>query len=251
MALDMVWAATAALLWVRLSALFFLTPIFSTARVAPGVSAIFLLALAGVLASTEGLLPYRPSGVGSFVLAVLAETLTGAVMGFALQCVFAAVSMAGQILDLQLGLSMGAMFDPVTRSRSPVLGSLFSMFAVAVFFGLDGHLALLQGFAFAARELPPGAWWFLASPGPLVALFGSVFVLAVTLIAPALAFMLLLEVVLAVVSRALPQFNIFFVGLPVKIMAGLAVLALTANTLPLSMAGGFARAWAFWGGLAR
>lgn len=250
-ALNYAWAATAALLWVRLAALFFLTPVFSTMKVPPSITALILLMLSGVLASSPGVQAYLPATPAAFVVAALAECVTGAVMGFALQCVFAAASMAGQVLDMQLGFSIGAIFDPVTRARSPVLGTVFSLLAASIFFGLDAHLTMIQGLQFAAVQIPAGKPWLFESPQWLIAIFGSVFTLAVVLIAPVLVLMLLLEVALAVISRSLPQFNIFFVSLPIKTLSGLVGLALTIHSMPALLSQGFGRAFQFWNGVLR
>ena len=106
------------------------------------------------------------------------------------------------------------MLDPVTRANAPMIGVALSMLGLSVFFGSEGHHALLRGIAQTTQWVPPGAVWQLPSAAPLIKMAGSMFSLAIVVMAPALFLLLLVEAVLDVMSRVLPQMNVMFVGMP-------------------------------------
>src|SRR5688572_13299735 len=128
---DEAWMLATVLLWVRLGAVFFMSPFVSAAKVPATVVVLLTFVLAGLFTSVfQVRAAQAPGNVVQLSLAMAAEVLTGALMGFALQCAFAAFAMAGQVLDVQMGFGMGSIFDPVTRSNTPVLGTVMALFAV-------------------------------------------------------------------------------------------------------------------------
>jgi flagellar biosynthetic protein FliR len=248
---DEAWMIATVLLWVRLGVLFFVSPIVSAARVPATVAVLFTLALSGLLAMTfQSHAVPSPGGLG-FAVAVFGEVFVGALLGFALQCAFAAFSMAGQLLDVQMGFGMGAIFDPVTRSNTPVLGSLLSLFAVALFFAVDGHHAFVRGIAFSVTSLPPGSAPRGASLTDVLRPVGAMFTSAVAVIGPVLFLLLLVELVTMIASRVLPQMNVFFVAIPAKILLGLAALATSSAFIGPVMARAYVEIFRFWDGALR
>jgi flagellar biosynthetic protein FliR len=244
---DEAWMLATVLVWVRLGALFFMSPIVSAAKVPATVVVLITLMLSALLTSTFHVRAAQPVGDAvSLSMAVPAELVTGALMGFAMQCAFAAFSMAGQVLDLQMGFGIGSIFDPVTRSNTPVLGTVLALFAVAFFFAMDGHHAFLRGIAFSVTSIPPGGGVSVGSLGDLMRVVGGMFTSAVAVIAPTLFMLLLVEMVLMMTSRVLPQMNIFFVAVPAKILIGLSVLAATSMFIGPVMARAYAGIFRFW-----
>jgi flagellar biosynthesis protein FliR len=244
---DEAWMLATVLLWVRLGALFFMSPFVSAAKVPAVVVMVFTLVLAGLFTLAFELRAAQSvDQMVPLALAVLSELLTGALMGFALQCAFAAFSMGGQLLDLQMGFGMGSIFDPVTRANTPVLGTVFALFAVAFFFAVDGHHAFVRGIAYSIRAVPPGTAGWGASLADLMRPVGAMFTTAVAVIAPVLFMLLLVEIVLMMVSRVLPQMNVFFVGIPAKILIGLALLAATSAWVGPVMVRAYAGIFRFW-----
>ncbi len=250
--IDPAWVASSLLLWMRLAALFFMTPVFAGFKGPNVVLVVLSLALAGLLsAAWPRPAPSPADNWVQFTLAAFGEVFIGMVMAFGVHAAFAAFSLAGQLLDLQMGFGTGGIFDPVTRGQSPVLASALGALAVVVFFSLDAHHALLRGIAFSVKELPPGQLPTALAADALVRQFGAIFTLALSLIAPVFVVLLLLELGLAIISRVLPQMNVFFVGMPVKILLGMALLALSAPVLPSVMSRAFTSIFLFWTGVLR
>jgi flagellar biosynthetic protein FliR len=221
------WLLGAFLLWLRISAMFLLTPLLHTFAVPPTVRVLFTLCLA--LALAAGLSVEVPLDVstGALIAASAAELALGAAMALAVLTAFAAISMAGRMLDVQVGYGMAQVFDPTTQRQTTPLAAGFDRLAVVFFFVLDGPHALLRGIAFSLERFPLGRPWSpSAAAGPLLQHVAGLFGLAFSLALPVLACLLLVELGLGVLARNLPQMNLFVVGAPVKIGVGLAALAL-------------------------
>jgi flagellar biosynthesis protein FliR len=120
------------------------------------------------------------------------------------------------------------------------------MVAVVVFFSMDAHHAFLRGIAFSLQQVAPGAGFAELNGDAVIRQFGLMFSLGVSLIVPVMLCLLLVEVGLAVVSRVLPQMNVFIVLVPVKLIAGIALFALTVSTLAPSMGRVYASIFHFW-----
>jgi flagellar biosynthetic protein FliR len=207
---------------------------------------LFTLALAGMLSAALELRATPASNVVGFALQVLSEATLGALLGLALHAAFAALGMAGRLLDLQMGFGMGAVLDPVTQSNSPVVGVALMLLGTSVFFGSEGHQALLRGLVFSVQAIPPGGLWELPDAAAVIRPVGMMFGMAVVLMAPALFVLLMVELVLGVASRVLPQMNVLFIGMPVKTLVGLSTLAIAAPVMAPTLSRLYAGVFRFW-----
>ncbi|HYD61572.1 MAG TPA: flagellar biosynthetic protein FliR [Noviherbaspirillum sp.] len=247
MLVDPRWVVSVYLLALRLGVLFVMTPIFSTLSGLVAVRILFTLAVSVVLIWSVGVrVSDVPLTAGSLFAASMAELMVGATLAFGVFAAFGAFSVAGKILDVQTGFGIGSVFDPVTRAGSPLFATIFNLLAVAVFFGMDGHHALLRGIAFSVQQVPPGTGFAALPADAVVRQFGLMFSLGMALIAPVVFCLFLVEVGLALVSRVLPQMNVFVVGIPVKIVAGIAMFALTIGYLGPAMGRVYASVFNYW-----
>jgi flagellar biosynthetic protein FliR len=232
---------------LRFGALFVLAPVFGGASLPAQFRVLFVLAFAAMLVAAvrPAALPIHVEVV-PLVLAALSELAIGAAMAFGLFTAFGAFQFAGKLLDLQIGFSIGTVFDPVTRAQSPLLGSALNMLALVLFFALDGHHMLMRGVAYSLQRVPPGSLPANWSVVPLVDQFGSMFVFGLVLVAPVVFALLLVDVGLGIVSRTMPQLNIFTVGIPAKIVVGLLIFMGTLTALAPVMARVFASTFSYW-----
>ncbi len=245
--LDPAWLMAVFYCAVRLGALLLLSPIFSSLGGLVTVRVLLTLALSVVLVAGLGsALPAPPRELGPVLLAALAELVTGGTLAFGVFAAFGAFSVAGKLLDIQSGFGIGNVYDPVTRGGAPLFATLLNLVAVAVFFGLDGHHALLRGLAFSLRQQAPGAGFHGLDADAALRQFGLMFSLGVALIIPVMLCLLLAETGLAVISRVLPQMNVFVVGVPVKIVVALAILALTVGAMGPVMARVYGSIFLYW-----
>ena len=245
--LDQVWLMSVFLVAVRLGVVLTMTPIFTNLAGLTTVRVLFTLSLSVLLVSGMGVKPVLTSlDLGHIVLAAMGEVVVGATMAFGIFAAFGAFSLAGKILDIQAGFGIGSVYDPVTRTGAPLFASMLDLVAVSVFFGMDAHHALLRGLAFSLQQVAPGAGLRALELEPVIRQFGLMFSLGVALIIPVMLSLLLVEVGMAVISRVLPQMNVIVVGVPVKIFAGVAILAITITSLGPVMGSIFASIFTFW-----
>lgn len=221
-----------ALVFARVVGLFAVAPVFSN-RFVP-VTLRVALALACSLAVLPVLPPLATVGWARLMALVAAETLVGATAGFAATLVFAAVQFAGQLLDIDMGFGVAGLLDPGSGAPAAIVGSLHWILALLLFLSLDGHHGLLLVIAASYQAVPLGGFTLGEAPvAALLAMGGELFRSGLVLAAPVLATLFLTTVALAVVNRAVPQVNVFMIGLPVKAAVGLVTLL---TLLPLYLA---------------
>ena len=226
--LNPAWVATVMLVATRLAAAMVMTPVLNAFPVPGTVRVLFIIAFSTVMVlAFPGMQFVRDADLASLVLSVLGEVMLGAVLGLSIMLAFAACSVAGALLDVQIGYGIAQVIDPATRRQIPILTSLFNQVAVIVFFLVNGHHALLRGLAYSFERFPPGQPWPLAhAAGPLAKQVAGLFSLGFALAAPVVFCILLVEVGLGVLARNLPQMNMFTMGVPVKVIVGLSALSL-------------------------
>lgn len=230
-AVDTGYVLAVFLLSLRLSAVFLMTPVLSAFGV-PGV--VRLLLVLGIAAALALGMPAQELGAmlalssaSSLFAAAMTEAALGAMLALGILSAFAAISLAGRLIDIQIGFGMAQVFDPVSSRQVPVLTSAFDRLGVIVFFLINGHHALLRGIAFSLERFPLGRPWSLEATAPLVIKqVAGLFAMGFALAAPVVVCLLLVELALGVVARNLPQMNMFVIGIPVKIIVGLAALSL-------------------------
>jgi flagellar biosynthesis protein FliR len=223
------------LVLARVSPLFAIAPLFSSKLVPMRVRAIVAVGLA------IGLSPVVARGhhidLDAFNLAALVgkEILIGLAFAYTLAALFAAVTVAGSLLDTLIGFSFGSLVDPVTGNQSTVLQQLYTMVALLVFIAIGGDAWVIEGLARTYEVVPLSDYPAL---GPLVAgantAFVKVFASALQVAAPVLLAILVTDAGFGMVSKVVPQLNVFQVGFPSKVLVGLLLIGVS-----LPFAGGW------------
>ncbi len=214
------------LVLARVSPLFLLAPLFSARQVPPRVRTVVACALA------VGLTPIAMGGqqIPNDVLAllglILKELLVGLAFALSLGLLFAAVSSAGALLDMLVGFSFGAIVDPLTGNQSAVLAQLYGLVALAIFVAIDGASWVIGGLARTFELVPLTAAPDVASLGAgVIETFTTIFSSALQVAAPVLLAVVITDVAFGVVTRVVPQLNVFAVGFPVKVVVGMLAVA--------------------------
>ena len=214
------------LVLARVSPMFLLAPPFNSTMVpmrarliiAVGISiGIAPLALHGQQIPGDGV---------KIVELALKEIVIG--LGFALTiaCLFAAVDMAGSLIDTQMGFNFGSLINPVDNTQSGSISQLYSMVGILVFIAIDGETWVIRGLARTYELVPMLSMPSIAKLTDAVATaFAAIAGAALEVAAPVLLALILTDVAFGVVSRVVPQMNIFAVGFPAKIIVGLLVVA--------------------------
>ncbi|MFM5917891.1 MAG: flagellar biosynthetic protein FliR [Novosphingobium sp.] len=163
------------------------------------------------------------------LLIVANEALIGLALGFVLQLSFAAPVIAAEQIGGAMGMSIASAADPVSGTHSPVLGQYFTVLLTIIFLGMGAHLTWLRLVVESYRLLPPGSGWLGAAALEQVAALGSRMFLAGLVIAlPVTLLLLLVQLAAGVLSRSAPSLNLFSLGLPAGVLAGLAALIAAA-----------------------
>jgi len=216
----------------RIGAAMLAAPLFGGAAVPAQVRVIAAGALA-VLVCAWFPVPVTPALLSlAGALAVLAEVLVGLALGFVLQLAFAAPVIAAELVGGTMGMSIATAADPNSGTHSPALGQYFTITLTLIFLATGGHLHFLRLVVDSYAVLPPGAAWLGAERIALVPQFGGHMLLAAVAIAlPVTLVLIVVQLVAAVLSRSAPSLNLFSLGLPAGIIAGIAALIASASLL--------------------
>ncbi len=166
-----------------------------------------------------------------FILGIAREIIIGLAMGYSAKLIFAAVEMAGQLIDFQVGYSMGAVYDPMSGATSSYYGRLFYWMSIMVFFMLNLHHTLLRSLMDSFSVAVPGQIGLngLNLEGILY-LFSYSFKMAFSIAAPMLIVLLVTDIVMGLISRSVPQINVFMLGMPLKSLLGMVMFLFLASS---------------------
>lgn len=218
------WLAQYLWPFIRIGACFMAAPVFG-ARFVP--ARVRLLLAGAVTLIVAPLTP--PPQIATFSAAALVtagqQIIIGVAAGFVLQLVFDALALGGQLLANSMGLSFAFNVDPLRGASTPVIGQFYMLLVTLTFLSLNGHLALIESLAssFAAAPigvggLGPQGYWSVASWG------AQLFAGALAVALPGMTALLIVNLAFGVMSRAAPTLNLFAIGFPVALIAGLAIL---------------------------
>jgi flagellar biosynthesis protein FliR len=221
------------LVFVRVGAMLFSAPLIN-GKAVPAMAKIGLGLLLTML-----LLPVNASHLGEvpfewvpLSLLVIKETGVGVLVGFVTNLVFSAMQLAGQFVGIQTGFSVANVLDPLFSQTVSVVDQLYTLLAGLIFLAMDGHQMLILAIQQTLDIVPIG---MLQVTEPmvnlLVGLTGGVLVAGLRIILPVLASLLLADVALGLVSRTVPQMNVFIVGMPLKLFVGFLLIILTLPTV--------------------
>lgn len=166
-------------------------------------------------------------------LVVAREFAIGLALGLTARALIAGAELAGHICSQQIGFSYAATIDPDGGARNTALASLYGLLAIFTWLAIDGHHLLLRALHASYTGLPIGHGGLDASLHTSIReVLGLVFVTGLRLAAPVVAVIMVVEVALGLISRTAPALNFFVIGYPVRLLIGLALVALTIGAVP-------------------
>jgi len=221
------WIGAFAFPFFRFAALASTAPLLSHASVPRRLRIGLALLLTVLVAPT---LP--PAAVGSPFsaaggLLLVQQVMIGITIGLVMQFAFATVTLAGDMIGLQMGLSFASLVDPQHAEQVPLVGGFLSIILMLVFMAMNGHVlmigALVDSFAAFPLQLQSIAhpdWRHLAEGGAII------FAAGLQIALPVIAALMLVSLALGVLTRTAPQLNLFAVGFPLTLVVGLLMLML-------------------------
>ncbi|MGC4061414.1 MAG: flagellar biosynthetic protein FliR [Aquabacterium sp.] len=229
---PLLWVQATMLASVRLTLGLAMTPLFSAFGVPMLARLILTLTLAGLAANVMPASQAHAQLTAAYLVPAIGnEVALGLLLSVGVHTAFAAFAVAGRLIDAQLGFTLGAVLDPVSKGHAAVMASGLNMLAILLFFLTDAHHLLLSGFFRTFELLPIGRavavdGWFPMAQGA-----GAMFSMGFVIASPVVIALLLADVVVAVVSRNLPQMNVMFLSIPLKVLLGMAVMAASVQLL--------------------
>ncbi len=215
-------------------------PIFShrgtPSLVKIGLAGLLSLLLLPAEANTKiSIATALPRDLPPFLLVIAQEILIGVLIGFASNLVFVAIDVATKIMGLQLGFQAANLFDPLSNAPTTALEQFYTLLILTLFLTINGHHWLIAALARTFEIAPLGTFVLTQlTIERLMFLTTEAFTSAMQIALPIVGTLMLMDLGLGLVARAVPQVQVFFLGMPLKMGLGFIILALTLSiTLPL------------------
>ena len=216
-------------LMTRIGAALLAAPFFGAASVPVTVRVAMTAALAIFVAAWLPVAAPANLLSANGLLTVAGEVLVGLTLGFVLQIAFAAPTIAAEIIGGGMGMSMAIAADPNGGGSTTAFGQYFVIVLTLIFLALGAHLHWIALLVESYRAFPPGETWLGAGRFELVTSFASLmFETAVRIALPVTLVLLLVQILTGVLSRSAPALNLFALGLPAGVLAGIAALIIAA-----------------------
>ena len=225
------------LVLVRLTGMFVVAPFFGRRNIPAIFKAgfAFVNALIAVSVLKDRTIP-ETNGIVQFVAAAGSEFIVGMLIGYVSNMIFSAIYLAGQLIDMQMGFGIVNVIDPLSNIQVPVTANFYFIMTMLVFLLINGHHALIEALHRSFEIIPVGRAVFsdiLFTDG--LRMFGYIFELGFKFAAPVTAAILIVDVMLGIMSKTVPQLNVFVVGMPAKILIGFLVMIITVPAVVLFM----------------
>jgi len=243
---DLEWLMLAVLLSVRIAAATAFTAVLGPTTLPGPVRVLLAAGLGLLLAGATDVRAPPIDSVISLAVAAVREVLIGAALGAGFLLAYAATQVAGRVLDTQMGFGVANLFNPSTGTLSPLTGTVLGMAAVSIFLAMNGHHVLIRALALSVETSPPGYDGPMLAWRNLIPQAGIMFVYGLALAAPMMSALLLTDIALAIFSRSMPQLNVFVLGFALKIIFGLAGLAMSIRLAESVFTGLFTTTFRLW-----
>jgi flagellar biosynthesis protein FliR len=221
------------LILARVAGLFIEAPVFSARSVPSFVKICTAMWLAAVLWFIVPV-KYLPDNMITLMFALILEVLVGYIIGFISGIVLQSAQAAGDILDIQMGLSVASLLSPTTGAQTSITGAFLYLVALLTFFIVNGHHLLISALYHSYTGIPLISFIDFSRPNlllHLLGLLGFFWISAIQLCAPILLLIFLIDFSFGIVSRVAPQVNVFMLGFQVKPTVGIFGLMLISPLL--------------------
>ena len=218
---------------IRVSGFVFTAPFFSLKN-SPRTSKIgFTLLLSLILFQTTPYDPLEYIGVVGYAVVVAENLLAGLLLGFLANVSYQIISLAGHLVDMQIGFSMVNEFDPVTSTQVTVTGTFYEYAVMLILMVTYLHHYLIDALIDSFKVVPVGG----VVINPLIYNVGlryivDFFVIAFRIVLPVFAALLIVNAILAIMAKVAPQMNMFVISMQLKVFVGLAVMLVVIQLIP-------------------
>ncbi|SJZ64483.1 flagellar biosynthetic protein FliR [Selenihalanaerobacter shriftii] len=217
------------LIMVRITGLFMLVPFYGS-RVIPkririGLALLLTVVLRNVVSNNNLELP---ANILYLSFDILTEVSIGLILGFIVLLLFTSIQLAGQFMDMRMGFALANVMDPQNGNPSALTGQFKNILATLLFLVINGHHYLLRALHKSFKIIPLTKLRFSeVLLEEMLKIIGELFPVAFKIALPVMAVLFLTDIAFGLVARAVPQINIFVVGLPTKILVGMLLLSVS------------------------
>lgn len=214
------------ILLVRIAGIVSVFPILNS-RTIPMPVKTGLVTMLGLVLTPIIHLPSLPTDPTLVITGIGSEFLIGLTIGLAVRLLFSGFQVAGDLVGTQMGFGAIQMFDPMSHQNAPIIAQFQLTLGSLVFLSLNAHLMVVHAIGMSYEFVPPFAAKLSESIAQdIIQLTQNMLVVALKLAAPVFATLLVVNTVLAVLGRAVPQMNVFVMSFPLTIGAGLLAMSL-------------------------
>lgn len=222
------------LIFVRVASFVYIAPFFSMSNTPSRVRVGLAFFISVLLYQTGPEQEVAYDTLTGYTIIVMKEAVTGFLIGFGANFCTAVVSFAGQIADMEMGLSMASLFDPATKQQTTITGVYYNYMVLLLLMISGMHRYLLKALAETYELIPINGAVFHddALLQALITFMGDYIIVGFRICLPIFAVMIILNAVLGILAKVSPQLNMFAVGIQMKVLVGFCVLFVTTAMLP-------------------
>lgn len=208
------------LVMIRTSGIFIFSPFFSSQNI-PNIAKIGLTMAISILISLTLSNPIDLKLL-PLIIVIFKELLVGIIIGYISYAFFSAFYVMGQIIDMKIGFGMANVIDPQNRVQIPLMGNFYYILSFLVFLGLNGHHRIILALKDSYNYIPINSFSYSETMMNLVIdILTKSFEIGLKLSMPIIVVIFISDIVLGILSKTIPQLNVFVVGMPFKILVGL------------------------------
>lgn len=221
------------LILVRISAFVLVAPFFNMTNTPIRIKTGFSIFLAFLLFQVVDLRTISYDTEIQYGILVLKEFMVGLLLGYFANICTAILNFTGQMIDMEIGLSMVNLLDPVSRTQTTITGNFYSNLVMLMLIITNMHHYILIAFVDTYKIIPIGE--AIIRPEMyliMVQFLIDYFIIGFRIVLPVFAASLLINIILGIMAKIAPQMNMFVIGMQLKIFCGLVVLFLMIGLLP-------------------
>ncbi|KTF70608.1 flagellar biosynthetic protein FliR [Sphingomonas sp. HT-1] len=221
------------IVFARVGAVLMLLPVFGEDAIPGRIRLFIAFAMSAAMYGLIGAPARMAVEAGAILPAVLVtELITGLAMGMIVKILFFAISMAGSLISMQIGLSAAVMFDPSQSGQAPILSKLVGLVAALTCMGMQVHHLWLGAIVHSYQSFPIGGMPPMHDFAELaVQAIERSMTLGISLAAPFLVYGIVFNVALGLAARVAPAIQVFFIAQPLNLLLGIALTITTIGTI--------------------
>ncbi len=224
------------LIFCRIGSAFMLIPVVSESYIPSFIrlnfAIIVSIAIAPTLYFTVQGLSNLPNTHEIFFI-IIAEIITGLIIGTISKIIISAVHTAGVTISSHMGISIASLFDPSQHSQGSNIGSLLTLFITATIVSLDLHLILIKGIIDSYHTIPLASIFNYNEDYSkiITEAVNAAWFAGIKMSTPIIIVTLIILIGAGILSKLMPQIQIFYLFMPLQILIGIVILAFSVSTM--------------------